>query len=214
MLPNIHTPSQNPRPGAPHAEFSGSVAQQGLGSPHKNKGAYDAQLRAVTDMTHMTNIAAGLRMTDMAGASPVGVPAGAAIMTLDGALPVDHLYPGDQVVTRRGAQRIDYISKIELPMAACLVEVTENALGGRPDQPIRLPMAQRVLLRDWRAKALYGQAQACVPAGQLVDGTYIRLVEADGPVTFYQISFGRPEIIHADGLELASADDLVVHARA
>jgi hypothetical protein len=172
-----------------------------------------AKKRAGFDMTDMTPIAASLRVDDV---QPPELPAALApasvILTLDGALPVEHLYPGDKVITRHGARALVAIDRIALPAGSPIVEVTRNAFGGRPDRDIWLPATQRILIRDWRAKALYGQAQACVPAGQLVDGDYVRLTRLAQEVTCFALRFGRPEILYADGLELASADRLTVPA--
>ena len=51
-----------------------------------------------------------------------------------------------------------------------------------------------------------------MPAGQLADGEYIRLEVLREAVTGFALSFGRPEVFYADGLELASADKLHVPA--
>ena len=165
-------------------------------------------------MTERTPIAAAMRVDDVGAAGPTGLPSGTQVLTLDGALPVEHLYPGDHVVTRRGARRLLAVSKVDLSAEASIVEIAENALGGKPERATWLPAAQRVLLRDWRAHALYGQGQACVPVGQLADGEYLRIVTATAALSCYQLSFGRPEILYADGLELASADALVVRVAA
>ena len=53
-----------------------------------------------------------------------------------------------------------------------------------------------------------------MPVGQLADGEYLRIVTATAALSCYQLSFGRPEILYADGLELASADALVVRVAA
>lgn len=163
-------------------------------------------------MTDMTPIAAGLRVDDMGAGTPMSIAPGTGILTLDGALPIEHLYPGDMVITRHGARALAGIDKIVLPAGTPIVEITRNALGGRPERDLWVPAAQRILIRDWRARALYGQAQACVPAGQLVDGDYIRHAVLTTEVTGFALRFGRPEVFYADGLELASADRLTVAA--
>jgi hypothetical protein len=163
-------------------------------------------------MTDTTSLAAGLRLGDLASAGPVALPPGTIILTLAGALPVEHLYPGDRLITRHGARPLLRIDSVDMPCGTPIVEMTRNALGGRPERDTWLPPAQRVLIRDWRAKALYGQAQACVPAGQLVDGEFVRLSELHHDATGFALRFGRPEVLYADGLELASADPLAIPA--
>jgi len=163
-------------------------------------------------MTDMTPFAAGLRVDDMGAATPMAIAPGATVLTLDGALPIEHLYPGDMLITRHGARPLAALDRVALPAGTQIVEIARNALGGRPERDLWLPAAQRILIRDWRAKALYGQAQVCVPACQLVDGEYVRLSELDADVTCFALRFGRPEVVYADGLELASADLLSVSA--
>jgi hypothetical protein len=163
-------------------------------------------------MNDMTPIAAGLRMDDMGQCSPAAIAPGTTIVTLDGALPVEHLYPGDRLITRHGARALLAIDQVTLPAGTHIVMITKNALGGRPEKDLWLPAAQRVLIRDWRAQALYGQKQVCIPAGQLADGEYVRLDLLTEAVTGFALRFGRPEVFYADGLELTSADALTVPA--
>ncbi|WP_439140597.1 Hint domain-containing protein [Roseicyclus sp.] len=163
-------------------------------------------------MTELTPITVGLLVDDMALTSPMAIAPGTTVLGLDGALPVEHLYPGDRLITRHGARPVTAIDKITLPAGTAIVQLTKNALGGRPDRDLWLPAGQRILIRDWRAQALYGQKQACVAASQLADGEYIRLDTLREPATGFALRFGRPEVFYADGLELASADMLHVPA--
>jgi hypothetical protein len=164
-------------------------------------------------MTELPPLAAALRVDDTGlAAGPAALAPESRILTLDGALPVEHLYPGDKVITRHGARTLTDIAHVALEAGTPIVEVTRHALGGRPERDVWLPAAQRILIRDWRAAAIYGQAQACVPVGQLADGDYIRLSQLARDVTCFALHFGRPEVLYADGLELASADALTVGA--
>lgn len=163
-------------------------------------------------MTELTPITAGLLVDDMGLASPMAIAPGTTVLSLDGALPVEHLFVGDRVITRHGARPLIAIDKITLPAGSAIVRMTKNALGGRPERDLWVPAGQRVLIRDWRAQALYGQKQACVPAGQLADGEYIRIETVQEALTGFALRFGRPEVFYADGLELASADRLGVPA--
>ncbi len=163
-------------------------------------------------MIHTTPTAAGLRVDDMGASTPIAIAPCTGVLTLDGALPVEHLYPGDKIITRHGARALTGLDTILLPKGSLIVEIQRNALGGRPERDLWVPAAQLILIRDWRAKALYGQAQACVPAAQLVDGDYVKLSELAQDLTCFALRFGRPEVFYADGLELASADRLAVPA--
>lgn len=163
-------------------------------------------------MTDMISLAGALRAEGMGASAPGAIAPGTPVLTLDGALPVEHLYPGDRLVTRHGAQALVALDRVTLAAGTAIVQIAKNALGGRPERDLWLPAAQRLVIRDWRAKALYGQAQVCIPAGQLVDGEFIRLTELEADVTGFALRFGRPEVFYADGLELASADPLKLPA--
>ncbi len=131
-----------------------------------------------------------------------GMLAGTSVLTLDGSLPVEFLEPGDRVLTRMGSRRI---SRVEVTVVrhARVVQIAHDTLGaGRPDQDVTISAAQGVLVRDWRAKALFGAAQAVVPASRLADGTYAKnaiLSEA----RLFALIFDEPAVIYAGGLELA-----------
>lgn len=68
---------------------------------------------------------------------------------------------------------------------------------------LMLPWDQRVLVRGWRAQAMFGQPQAVVPAYELVDGENVcdlGLQMTDLVI----LEFSRPHVIYAGGLELAA----------
>ncbi|MEZ5716369.1 MAG: hypothetical protein R3D85_15150 [Paracoccaceae bacterium] len=65
-----------------------------------------------------------------------------------------------------------------------------------------LPAAQPVLLRDWRARALFGQDQALCPVGRLVDGEFIRTA-GRRRLDLIRLGFQSQHILYVDGMELA-----------
>lgn len=129
--------------------------------------------------------------------------AGTTVLTLDGALPVEFLSPGDRVITRdSGTATLRTVERAATMLP--LIAIRAGTLGkARPEGDIRLPEWQEVLVRDWRAAALFGASSALVPALRLVDGTYIRAL---GPVEVetLRLVFDAPHILYAEGLELAS----------
>lgn len=155
---------------------------------------------------HVTPSASPVR-SDEAGLAP-----GTMVMTLDGTLPVEFLSPGDRVITRRGVRAIKAISRTQLATGAPRVVVSPDALGGKPSKFVSLMAGQRVLIRDWRAKAMWGKEVATPPVVRLVDGQSIRLERGVG-LTMLSLYFGSPEVIYADGLELASADEASTSVR-
>jgi len=62
-----------------------------------------------------------------------------------------------------------------------------------------------ILIRDWRARALFNSDRALVAARALVDGEFITDL-GKVETTVYQIFCDGPHILYADGLELGTAD--------
>lgn len=132
-----------------------------------------------------------------------GVAAGTHIMTLDGALPVEFLEPGDRIITRSGARVLCAVS-VRVSADESVLRVSAGALGfDRPEGDVLIGSDQAVLVRDWRARAMFGQAQATVPVSALADGTYIASHQVSG-LRFYTLSFDAPEVIYAEGVEIAT----------
>jgi hypothetical protein len=130
-----------------------------------------------------------------------GFSAGTLILTLDGELPVEHLAPGDRIVTRAGARILTGISSRSVQGAYV---IRPHTLGsGRPAAPVIVGSRQEVLLRDWRARALYDRDQAQVPVARLADGEHISATAAT--VRLFRLEFAQDEVIYAGGLEAAVA---------
>lgn len=155
-------------------------------------------------------------MTDLTGDYPFGdtahkhlsgaiLPPGTEILTLAGALPVEALYPGDRVITRdAGAQGLRRIFRHDVPAEMRFVFIRKDALGGKPVRDLLLPADQRILLRDWRAQALFGTPAARVPLSRLVDGEVICWTDTR-PEALLTLQFDRAHVLYADGLEVISA---------
>lgn len=128
--------------------------------------------------------------------------AGTMVRTLDGVLPVDYLTPGDRIVTRSGARRLASVSVV-LRKQVHLVRIRASSMGhDRPDQDLLLSPGQAIVIRDWRAKALYGVTAAAIPASRLADGEFICL-ETHRNARLFTLRFDDEEVIYAEGLELA-----------
>lgn len=187
-------------------------------------GADAVTLLAQKRGTQCPNERAGNKMTNAtprptadaggsAGQCEAGLAPGTQVLTLDGAIPVEFLNPGDHVITRRGVRTLKTVLRHELPEGTPRIRVTADALGGKPSKDVTLMPGQLVLVRDWRAKALWGKDIAAVPAARLVDGSFVQK-ETGGRQIMLSLYFGAPEILYADGLELASADKPKVAASA
>ncbi|GAB1363724.1 hypothetical protein MASR1M32_29600 [Rhodobacter sp.] len=137
-----------------------------------------------------------------------GITAGTMVLTLDGGLPVQFLAPGDRVVTRSGARVLKDVT-VSVLRDATMVRISASALGhDRPDADLFVAPNQQILVRDWRAKALYGSDAAMVEAQRLADGEYIRK-ETVAEVRLFTLTFEREEVVFAGGLELACAPAMV-----
>ena len=142
---------------------------------------------------------------------PNALTAGTVVLTLDGALPVEFLSPGDRVITRDSgfAKLVDIkVTKRKVPA----VGIRAGSLGNsRPDRDAVFPASQNILIRDWRAKAIFGRAQALVPASRLVDGEFVSNL-GDVEMTLCELIFDTPHIVYADGIEVASSELATVDA--
>ncbi len=140
-----------------------------------------------------------------------GLPRGACVLTLDGEMPVEFLTPGDRVITRdSGMAVLRGITARTVRTPA--VAIAAGSLGHtRPDADAVLPAAQKVLVRDWRAGALYGAEQALVAAARLADGQYIREL-GEIEMTVFVLDFGEGHVVYADGMELDVPARVAEHA--
>lgn len=152
-------------------------------------------------MAQMSKIVAAeaiVQASDLAGFA-----LGTRVMTADGEIPVEFLTAGDRIITREGMRVLRALTCTEASNIT-MIRVSSDSLGsGRPGEDVLLAPGQRVLLRDWRAKALFGQVQALVPIARLVDGQYISRCEVPA-ARLFALHFDTPQVIYAEGLELAA----------
>lgn len=135
------------------------------------------------------------------GDAGFGVGFGTPILTMEGVFPVEYLSPGDRIITRTGARRLRAVEVTALNDVE-MVLISHDILGqGRPNTDLIVHPGQPVLIRDWRAKALYGATQAMVAAARLVDGEYIRF-ERIAQMRLFTLRLEGEAVIYAGGLEL------------
>ncbi len=137
------------------------------------------------------------------GSDLTGLCTGTEVMTLDGAIPVEHLAPEDRVITRDvGMARLRDIRVTEARVA--LVSIKAGSLGHtRPERDMVICPGTRIHIRDWRARAMFGADTATVPARRLIDGEFVKEM-AVAKVKVYDLIFDTPHIVYADGLEIAA----------
>ena len=131
-----------------------------------------------------------------------GLLADSIILTLSGEMRVGDLKPGHRIVTRNGGTaRLRTIRRHETTIP--LIRIKAGSLGDtRPDCDTILPAGQGVLIRDWRAQALFGMRQAIAPARNLVDGEFISEIPARRTI-LCELGFDHSHILYVDGLEVA-----------
>ncbi len=132
-----------------------------------------------------------------------GIPDGTFVLTQKGDMPVELITPGDKIVTRdAGLATVRSVHSFAwLGRAVC---IAAGSLGDtRPEQNLTLPETQPVLIRDWRARAIFGRFRAMVPARDLIDGEFIRDVGLR-PMVLHHLRFDTPHVLYAGGLELSS----------
>ena len=134
-----------------------------------------------------------------------GLAAGATVTTLDGELPVEFLHAGDRIVTLdRGMVRLRAITARPVHRND-LVRVAPRALNPLCEVPdFWIAAEQRLLLRDWRAKAMYGRPRVLVPAARLLDGEHLRRETGGGQSVLFQLHFEDKHLIRVGGLEVTS----------
>lgn len=132
-----------------------------------------------------------------------GIAPDTPVMTLRGAVPVQSLMPGDRLVTRSGARVLRAVTCRQATVA--LVRFPAGTLGhDRPEDALLLAPGQGVLIRDWRAMALFGRPQAVVPAARLADGVTVRRLPA-APARLFSLHLDGAQVVQAGGLDLAFA---------
>ncbi|MBL9053026.1 MAG: Hint domain-containing protein [Tabrizicola sp.] len=131
-----------------------------------------------------------------------GLLSGTLVRSMDGLLPVEFLAPGDRIICRQGARRLARVSA-NLHDRISLVRICASTMGhDRPEQDVLVAPDQQILIRDWRARALYGADTAAIPASRLVDGEFI-VTEIRTNICLFTLHFAEDEIVYAEGLELA-----------
>lgn len=134
-----------------------------------------------------------------------GLLQGTMLMTLDGEIPVEFVNVGDSVITRdSGTSKVVHIQRST--RAVHTIAFAAGSLGDtRPERDAVLAGDQMVLIRDWRARAMFNSERALVAARALVDDEFITDLGLQD-TTLYQIFCDGPHILYADGLELGTAD--------
>ncbi len=137
-----------------------------------------------------------------------GLVEGTEILTARGLVKVENVAAGMRLVTReRGLQRVAFATQRMLPHSD-VVRIAPEALGASAEgAAVFVAPSQRVLLKDWRAKAMFGRARALVSVRKLIDGELIKREDRRN-VRLFSLHFDASLIIYAGEIELGSADPI------
>ncbi len=130
-----------------------------------------------------------------------GLGADTIVLTMDGELPARDIAPGDRIITRDAGMAV--LLGVRRKRVRCDgVQIKAGSLGHtRPPADMILPCGTEILIRDWRAKALYSSVQKLVPAQDLLDGEFVTLLP-DQEFEIVEFIFDTPHVIYAGGLEV------------
>lgn len=138
---------------------------------------------------------------------------GTMIQTEQGARPVETLRPGDKVQTRdNGFQEILWAGSRHLNGARLYVaphlrpiRIAMGALGAdRPDGELLVSPDHRILIEGAPAQALFNTSEVLVQAGQLVNGSTVRVDRTLREVTYAHLLLPDHQIIMANGVPTES----------
>lgn len=134
-----------------------------------------------------------------------GLAAGTTVTTLDGELPVEFLHAGDRIVTLdQGMMKLRAITA-RPAWKSDLARITPRALAPNSDTPdFWIAAHQPILIRDWRAPAMFGRSRALVPANRMLDGEHIRREVQGGQIMLFQLHFEKTHLLRVGGIELTS----------
>jgi len=125
---------------------------------------------------------------------------GSHIETHSGPRMIEDLHVGDLVRTKdHGFQPIRWIDSTTCTargeMAPILIR--KGALGNTRD--LKVSPNHRMLLADWRAELLFGEAEVLAPAKALVNDHSILRVEG-GEAVYFHMMFDQHEIVFSEGV--------------
>lgn len=134
---------------------------------------------------------------------------GTLIETPHGAIPVEQLEDGDEVMTPNGGIQLitglnrQRFSGLDLALFPSLVPVRIMAgalTGGRPGHDLLVSQEHRLLVDDWRAAYLFGEDEILVPAKSLLNDKTVVLEDHRAGVEYFEISVENAGLVCANGL--------------
>ncbi|MEM6595072.1 MAG: Hint domain-containing protein [Pseudomonadota bacterium] len=148
------------------------------------------------------------RDTDLRG-DVICFTAGTKIATARGAVPVEHLDPGDAVLTRdNGLQEVTWIGSRRISGARLHVlpelrpvRIRASALDdGAPEEDLLVSPHHRMLYTGKNALALFNEDEVLVRAKDMVNDRSVRVDSQLREVIYYHLLFEQHQILWANGV--------------
>lgn len=124
---------------------------------------------------------------------------GTELMTPSGPVAIEHIAPGDLVLTRdNGSQPVRWAASQTVSGGRRLAPIVISAgrYGARKD--VLVSPQHRVLVTGWQAELLFGEAEVLAPAKALIDDQWVRRVPR-GKVTYHHLLFATHQIVESHG---------------
>jgi Hint domain-containing protein/Big-like domain-containing protein len=129
---------------------------------------------------------------------------GTLIRTPSGDVPVEHLVPGDLVVTRdEGAQPVRWIGRraVQAEGDFAPIRIRKGTFNNTRD--LLVSPQHRVLVRDGLAELLFGEGEVLVAAKDLLNDHSITR-QTGGDIIYVHLMFDRHQVVYSEGAETES----------
>lgn len=124
---------------------------------------------------------------------------GTMIDTPRGEVAIEELEIGDLVLTHdAGAQELRWSAGRKIPATGCNAPIMIRAGTLGNDRDLMVSPQHRMLISDWRANLMFGEAEVLVAAKDLVNDDTIYRLEG-GEVEYWHILFETHQIVTANG---------------
>lgn len=133
------------------------------------------------------------------GATVVCFASGTLIDTPSGPCPVEHLQPGDLVITKdAGPQELIWTGsrRVDAQGDVAPIVISKGVLGNARE--LVVSPQHRLLLTGWKAELYFGTSEVLVKAKDLVDGDTV-FRRPGGKINYHHILFDSHQIVFAEG---------------
>jgi len=125
---------------------------------------------------------------------------GTRIATRRGAVPVEELEVGDEVITMdHGFQKIRWIGSTTVPAEGPLAPVVFRRGAIANERDLRVSPQHRMLVRGWHVELMFSKPEAMVPAKALINDETVFQLEG-GSVEYFHIMFDQHELVYSEGV--------------